>query len=190
MEAIWAVYAGLFFAPFVQEDAAVFGAAGASAMGLASPVGAYLAALAGLTASDVWKYWAGRYASTHAWAKRLIAKPGVCAARDRVLGNLAKTMFAARFIPGTRVPLYLAAGAFGAPFWPFLAYIVLSGALYIGAAFALVKGLGALVGREAAMWLPAAAIGAALIYVAARWLMRRERRSGNKAPEPDVPSQA
>lgn len=176
MEAIWAVYAGLFFAPFVQEDAAVIGAAGASAMGLATPAGAYLVALAGLTVSDLWKYWAGRYAATHGWAQRLIAKPGVCAAKERVLRHLAKTMFAARFIPGTRIPLYLAAGAFGAPFWPFLAYIVLSAALYVGLVFALVKGLGALVGREAALWIPAVALVAGLTYLGVRFFVRRSQR--------------
>lgn len=184
VEHTWAVLAGVFIAPFVQEDAAVFGAAGLAAMGVAPTAVIFGVALAGLTASDVWKYWAGRLAGKHAWARKIAEKPAALAAKERIVKHLAASMFVARFVPGTRVPLYVAAGVFRAPFLLFFIYVAASGALYLALAFALVRALGEIAGEEAAGRLPFVVVGLALLYIGflafRRW--RAKRRAGAEAP--------
>lgn len=179
------VLAPLLLAPFVQEDAAVFAAAGAAAamMPGAHPALIFAAALLGLVASDTWKYWAGRWARSNARLRAWADKPLVNAARDKVLGRLGATLFAVRFIPGTRVSAYVAAGFFGAPFTPFFAYVVSSAALYIGLAFALAHALGQAAGERFAHYLPAILITAVLAFFLLRWLStqltRRAAASGS-----------
>lgn len=149
----WIFYVGIFFAPFVQEDAAVIGAATASTTGMGSTPLLFATALAGLVASDVWKYWAGRAAHYYPRARRFAEKPGVQAARDRVVNSLMTSLFIVRFVPGTRVPFYLACGLFKAPFLPFTLGVLASGALYLGAAFALLHLLGAVAGASARLYV-------------------------------------
>ncbi|MBI1252029.1 MAG: hypothetical protein GC189_11205 [Alphaproteobacteria bacterium] len=176
-----ALYASLFLAPFIQEDAAVFGgAAAASASGMigADPASLFVTVVAGLIASDVWKYWAGRWAQTHGKVRAWAEKPGVVAAKEKVLTRLGATLFAARFIPGTRIAAYLAAGLFGAPFLPFLGYLVASAILYVGLAFGLVAVVGAAAGEQAVHALAIAVGAAALLFVGfALWRRRRVKLS-------------
>jgi membrane protein DedA with SNARE-associated domain len=141
------LYLVLFLAPFLQEDAAVIGAAAASAAGEGRPIAIFLAVLLGLTVSDVWKYWVGRASHRWAWAKRAAATARVANVADQVSRRLGAALTIARFIPGTRIPLYIACGYFRLSFARFAALIVVSGALYIGVAFAAAYGLGALLGN-------------------------------------------
>ena len=64
----------------------------------------------------------------------------------------------ARFIPGTRIPLYIAAGFFQASFLKFSIFIFVSALIYIGIAFALFNALGEVAGEEAKKYLPIVAI--------------------------------
>lgn len=182
MEAIWLLYGGLLLAPFVQEDAAVVAAATLSGMSGANPAVAYCAVLLGLTLSDVWKYWAGRLARTNAWAKKLADKPGVAAARDSVINRLGITLLTARFVPGTRIPLYLASGFFNAPFLKFFAYMFCSAVLYVSLVFALFRFLGAVAGEQIKAYLPL--IGVALILGLVITVLVRRLRNKGKATAP------
>lgn len=182
MEAIWLLYGGLVLAPFVQEDAAVVAAATLSGMSGAKPVLSYCAVLLGLTLSDVWKYWAGRLARTNAWAKKLADKPGVAAARDGVINRLGITLLTARFVPGTRIPLYLASGFFNAPFIKFFAYMFSSAVLYVSLVFGLFHVLGEVAGEQAKNYLPL--IGIALIVgLVVTVVVRRVRKAKSPSLE-------
>ena len=64
----------------------------------------------------------------------------------------------ARFIPGTRIPLYIAAGFFQASFLKFTAFIFLSALIYIAIAFGLFHILGEVAGQEAKKYLPIVAV--------------------------------
>jgi membrane protein DedA with SNARE-associated domain len=162
----WIFYVGIFLAPFVQEDAAVIGAATASTTGMGSTPLLFATALAGLVASDTWKYWAGRAALYYPRARRFAEKPGVQAARDRVVNSLLTSLFVVRFVPGTRVPFYLACGLFKAPFIPFALGVMASGALYLGAAFALLHLLGTVAGTSARLYVGVGVVALiALIFV-------------------------
>lgn len=171
----WSVYACFLIAPFVQEDAAVIGAAATSSAGMSEPALLFASVLLGLTLSDLWKYWAGRLALSHGWARRFADKPGVRAARDGVVNRLGASLMAVRFIPGTRIPFYVASGFFKAPFGKFAAFIALSGAAYAGAAFVLFHALGAVAGEAARGWLPALAIGLIVAVLAGQWAVKRWR---------------
>lgn len=144
--------------PFVQEDAAVLGAAAASVSGIGSPVFMFIAITLGLTLSDVWKYWLGRAAISQDWAKKHAQSPKILKAKDNIVHNLGKSIMMVRFIPGARIPLYIAAGFFQASFLKFSIFIFASAVIYIGVAFAIFNVLGEVAGEEAKKYLPIVAI--------------------------------
>ncbi len=172
---ILGVYFLLLIAPFMQEDAAVVGAASLSLGGLGgNSVALFVAVGLGLTVSVLWKYWLGRAARTRKWAQRFAAKPAVEKAQALVTDRLGVSMIVARFVPGTRIPLYVAAGFFKAPWWAYAGWGAVSVALYIGAIFALFHVVGAVAGEAASIWLPAVAIFTLLGYVAIQKLRARK----------------
>ncbi len=177
-----AIYAGLFFLPFLQEDAAVIAAATASITD-AGPVAVLFAViLAGLVASDVWKYWIGHFARRNAWAHRFAEKPGVSVAGDLVRTELAKTLYMARFVPGTRIPTYVACGFFKAPYAKFVSIVVLTAFTYVAIMFALFHMVGAVAGEQAKYWLPAIAATVIGGYLLSRWIKHRNNRLGPLTP--------
>lgn len=184
--ALWVVYIGALFGPFVQEDAAIFGATTASMSMQVNEAGVLAAALVGLILSDAWKYWAGRFAERSRTASKWVANPRVQAARERVLNRLGVALLAARFIPGTRVPLYIACGVFKVPFGRFLFYITLSGALYIGSVYALFHSLDMMTGERVRALAPFIALALVALLLAIGWL--NSRRNTSIVPA-DVPAQ-
>ena len=163
----WLVYLCALIGPFIQEDAAVLGAASASVSGVGKPLGMFIAITIGLTVSDLWKYWLGRAAISQPWAKKHAEGPRILKAKDSIVHNLGKSIMIARFVPGTRIPLYIAAGFFQASFLKFSAFIFLSALIYISIAFGLFHLLGEVAGEETKKYLPIAAIlgfGGLLIF--------------------------
>ena len=154
----WFPYLCALIGPFIQEDAAVLGAASASVSGIGTPMGMFIAITIGLTVSDLWKYWLGRAAISQSWAKKHAQSPRILKAKDSIVHNLGKSIMVARFIPGTRIPLYIAAGFFQASFVKFTAFIFLSALIYIAIAFGLFHFLGEVAGEEAKKYLPIAAV--------------------------------
>lgn len=154
----WFPYLCALIGPFIQEDAAVLGAASASVSGIGTPMGMFIAITIGLTVSDLWKYWLGRAAISQSWAKKHAESPRILKAKDSIVHNLGKSIMVARFIPGTRIPLYIAAGFFQASFLKFTAFIFLSALIYIAIAFGLFHILGEVAGEEAKKYLPIVAV--------------------------------
>ena len=112
----WFPYLCALIDPFIQEDAAVLGAASASVSGIGTPMGMFIAITKGLTVSDLWGYWLGRAAISQPWAKKHAESSRILKAKDSIVHNLGKSIMVARFIPGTRIPLYIAAGVSQASF--------------------------------------------------------------------------
>ena len=178
----WVLYLTIFALPFLQEDAAVIGAATASLAG-AGPTELIVAAImAGLVASDAWKYWLGRFARRHAWAHRFAEKPGVSVAGDLIHKEFLQTMLMARFVPGTRVPTYVAAGFFKADYLRYVLTLVFTASLYVGIMFGLFHGLGAVAGEQAKVWLPAIAVMLLAAYVIFRWFNHVAKQEGPLTP--------
>ncbi len=171
---ILGVYFLLAIAPFMQEDAAVVAAASLSLGGLGNSLVLFVAVGLGLTVSVLWKYWLGRAARSRKWAQRFAAKPSVEKAQALVANRLGVSTIAARFVPGTRIPFYVAAGFFKAPWWSFAGWGAVSVVLYTGVMFALFHAVGAVAGEAAVIWLPAVAIFTLLGYVAIQKLRARK----------------
>jgi membrane protein DedA with SNARE-associated domain len=178
----FALYLAIFLLPFVQEDAAVIGAATASIMGLAPTSLLVAAILSGLIASDAWKYWIGRLARRYKWAHRFAEKPGVSVAGDLVRKEFVQTMLTARFVPGTRIPTYVACGFFKANYAKYLIVLMMTAAMYVGIMFTLFHVGGKVAGEQAKIWLPVTAVTLLAIYVAVRWITHRRGQHGPMTP--------
>lgn len=177
----WVLYLTIFALPFIQEDAAVIGAATASLAG-APFVFVVPAIMLGLVCSDAWKYWLGRFARRHEWAHKFAEKPGVSVAGDLIRKEFLQTMMTARFVPGTRIPTYVAAGFFKANYPRYVVVLILTAALYVAIMFGLFHGLGAVAGEKAKIWLPLIAIGLLVLYVCYRWLNHVSKHEGPMTP--------
>jgi membrane protein DedA with SNARE-associated domain len=178
----WTLYLSIFLLPFIQEDAAVIGAATASIMGLAPTSFLVAAILSGLVASDAWKYWIGRLARRYSWAHRFAEKPGVSVAGDLVRKEFVQTMLTARFVPGTRIPTYVACGFFKANYGKYLVVLVGTAAMYVGIMFTLFHVGGEVAGERAKIWLPVTAVAFLVAYVAFRWYTHRQGQHGPMTP--------
>ncbi|MEO0878351.1 MAG: VTT domain-containing protein [Pseudomonadota bacterium] len=167
------VYLCLFIAPFVQEDAAVIGAASLSLNGMGEHALIFAAIAAGLCASDLWKYAIGRAARSRDWARRFAARPRVQRAEKVVSQRLGAAIATARFLPGARIALYIAAGYFAAPFARFAFWIVVTALGYIGAIFALFHLIGMAAGEAAKVWAPVGALGLVGLVLALQFARNR-----------------
>lgn len=181
----WALYASIFLLPFVQEDVAVIAAATASLAGMEPTFFIFVTILAGLTASDIWKYWLGFAARRHQWAHKFAAKKGVSVAGDLVRDELGKTLYVARFVPGTRIPTYIACGFFTVPYLKFVGLVVLTALSYVAISFALFHTVGVVAGEQAKYWLPVIAVISIASYLLFRWYRHKKNSVAPLAPISD-----
>jgi membrane protein DedA with SNARE-associated domain len=156
---MWLLYLGLFLAPFVQEDSAVIGAASLSLSESNHWITIFGTILAGLIASDSWKYWLGWAAKHHKWAKKYAQKDRVIKMKKSVLENSFKTLVVVRFLPMARIPTYLATGFFGVKYYKYWCSIAFSALLYVSAFFLTFHLLGEIVGKNLKTYLPLVALG-------------------------------
>ncbi len=182
----WSLYVVIFLLPFIQEDAAVIGAATASLTGAGPTWMIFLVILAGLSVSDIWKYWLGWAGRRYEWAHKFAEKPGVSVAGDLVREELIKTLFAARFVPGTRIPTYLACGFFKTPYLRFVLWVVATATLYVTIMFSLFHVVGEVAGDHAKFWLPAIALTLILGYILVRYSRHRNSKLGPMTPLSDA----
>lgn len=178
----WVLYASIFVLPFIQEDAAVIGAATASITGAGETAIIVPIILLGLLGSDAWKYWMGRLARRYDWAHKFAEKPGVSIAGDLIRKEFVQTMMTARFVPGTRIPTYIACGFFKAHYGKYLLVLGLTATLYVALMFGLFHGLGAVAGEKAKIWLPITAVVCLAVYVLVRWLNHVNKHEGPMTP--------
>lgn len=178
----WVLYFAIFFTPFIQEDVAVIGAATASLAGAAPTPFLVAAILSGLVCSDAWKYWMGRLARRYDWAHKFAEKPGVSIAGDLIRKEFVQTMLTARFVPGTRIPAYIAAGFFKVDYVRYVLTLVLTASMYVGLMFVLFHSVGAVAGEKATFWLPIAAVVSLVSYIAFRWFTHQHNKAGPMTP--------
>jgi membrane protein DedA with SNARE-associated domain len=178
----WLLYLTAFISPFVQEDAAIIGAATAflqpETQKMASGPLVLVAMFVGLVISDLWKYWIGFAGRSQAWAQKTAKKKGVAAIGGKIVDHPGKTLLFARFVPGTRIPAYIASGFFGVPFGIFALWIVVSGLAYVAVAVAVLSSVGAVAGKTGqlivAIALMVGLIGYALVaYLKSRATTRK-----------------
>lgn len=170
------VYITAFLTPFWQEDVAVFGAATAAATRLGNPVILFFTVWAGLFCSDVWKYWVGWGALKVPKFAAYAEKKHVSNLREKVLSYPLIALLIARFIPGTRIPTYVAFGYFKIGYLKFCVFVAMTALLYISIVFGIAFALGELFEGELAWWIMPL-IGIVYISVLIIWTVLRNRRA-------------
>ena len=176
----WGIYALVAVSPFIQEDAAIISAAAASASGTGSTQLLFVTLLIFLSISDLWKYWLGRLAHTHKFGRKFAEKPGVQSAQQQVIERLGVSLITARFVPGTRVPLYIACGFFKAPFLKVSFFVITSAFVYCAIAFTLFHQLGDMAGDQIHKYAPVVAISIVFCVISYLLIRARMRRSSER----------
>jgi membrane protein DedA with SNARE-associated domain len=177
----FAVLAGLALATLVSEDATAIGAGLAVGEGRLPLVPAMLACGAGIYVGDLVLWAAGRVAGRRALRWRPVAscREPVDRAAAWLDRRPALAILGSRFLPGTRLPLYVAAGAAGRrpgafAFWSLVA-VSLWTPLLVGGVALLGAGLAAPLDRWLGGGWAARALLVAGVFVALRALAVQTR---------------
>src|SRR5689334_22563972 len=144
--AILAVSLGIVLLSLISEDAAAVSSALLVLGGpVAWPVG-FVSCFLGIWVGDLAIYSAARWGGRPVLSSRWLARRIDSGAIDRLAGKFSRrvtaTLFVSRFLPGTRVLTYLAAGLFSTPL-PLFALVTASAVLlWVSTIFGLTKLLG------------------------------------------------
>ena len=170
------VYLGVLLGPFIQEDAAVVAAASLSVTNAADTTLLFIIITIGLFLSDIWKYWIGWAAMKNKGGQAFAQKKQVANLKDKVIQYPLVTLITGRFVPFTRIPIYVACGFFGVSYLKFCFYIAFTAVLYVAVIFALFHALGTLVGERIIWVLPAIVICVFLGFLGWHFLKRRKNQ--------------
>src|SRR5438067_3423353 len=131
---------------FISEDAATISSALSIFGGpLSWPLG-FASCFAGIRLGDLGLYSLARCAGKNVlrsrWLARLADPATITRCEKTFAQNSTFTLIASRFIPGTRLPTYLAAGLFAMPACRFALITAIGALLWISVFFALTKPFG------------------------------------------------
>ena len=145
----------LFFGTFLTEDLSCVAAGIFTADGHIDYVTATVACTLGIWLGDIGLYLIGwlttRGLLRWGWARRRMQGMSQSSWRRAFEQHGAKILFTSRFLPGTRVPSYLAAGAIAWPLWRFAAVLGLAVVIWTP----LLVGAAAISGKVVLDWLAA-----------------------------------
>jgi membrane protein DedA with SNARE-associated domain len=168
---------------FVQEDVPTVSAAVLSAAG-GMPLGAaFLGCFLGIWTGDALLYGAARLAGPrlrkHSWSRRWMDPKAIQRAETWFAAKGVWVLLASRFLPGTRLPTYLAAGLLRSPFGRFVWITGLAAAVWTAGIFGAAHYYGPELTRHAREtgWLtPAAVVLAALglLHISGKVLARAD----------------
>src|SRR6266446_10517232 len=138
---------------FVSEDAATISSALSIFGGpIAWPLG-FLSCFFGIWLGDLGLYsfarYAGKSALNNAWVTRFVDPASIMRCQRTFTRNSSLALLASRFVPGTRLPTYLAAGLFSMPIDRFAFITGIAALIWISGIFALTK----LFGSHALIWI-------------------------------------
>src|SRR5881227_335085 len=164
---------------FVSEDAATISSALSIFGGpLKWPLG-FASCFAGIWLGDLGLYSLARYAGKNVlrsrWLARFADQASITRCQKTFARNNSFALIASRFIPGTRLPTYLAAGLFAMPARRFALITAIGALLWISVFFALTK----LLGSRAVVWFTftqtkiAAFVFTVLLLLSATLIVRR-----------------
>jgi membrane protein DedA with SNARE-associated domain len=174
----WSIGAALAFATLVSEDAATITAGLLVSSDTLDFLPAALSAGAGIYAGDLGLFLFGRSARRWPSAARFIetrwTREEMVAIGRRFERGTAMIVVGSRLVPGSRLPLYVAAGLFTRRVWPFCLWTFVAVAGWTPVLVLASAGVGGAM-RELTQsylaWAPAFGLPAAAILIA-RWLAR------------------
>jgi membrane protein DedA with SNARE-associated domain len=151
----------LFAATFVVEDGATIAAGVMVAQTGIDPAVPLAAVVMGTAVGDIALYGLGRWGGSTAFGIKLRSRSDVVRAEQWIAGRALMMVFAARFLPGSRLPVFIASGLIAAPFVPVVAIIAVTTPFWTGGLFTMAW----LAGEAGARDLLTAAlpVGAALL---------------------------
>ena len=128
------LFLGLALATLVSEDLACITAGLLVSEGRAGFLFVTLACLVGIVAGDILLYLVGKFVGRRALRKIplkwLVSQEGVQRSSDWLNRNGLAVIFTSRFVPGTRLPTYLAAGVLNTSLLRFSFYMLLACAVW------------------------------------------------------------
>jgi membrane protein DedA with SNARE-associated domain len=131
----------IFLGTFVYEDGATLLAATLSATGRLDPVVGLVAAFVGVWVGDMGLYGLGsgfrRRTARSRWLQKYLRPESITKAERWFANQGSLALVMSRAIPGSRLPLYLAAGALRFPFRLFAKTTALCSAFWVSAIFAI-----------------------------------------------------
>ena len=178
---------------FILEDASTILVGVLAAEGQVSIALALASLYVGIALGDFGLYAIGRLAATHKWASRFAERNALAPFRDWLETRLVATVFAARFVPGLRLPTYTASGFFRMPFKRFALSVVVATVLWTTLLFGASLLFGTLTAKAFGAWRwEMALLVVAVLFLIGRMNTRRwlGRQRDRNPPPPDAPVMA
>jgi membrane protein DedA with SNARE-associated domain len=137
---------------FILEDGATVAAAMAVQDGHVATSLALLSLYLGIILGDMGLYGLGRLAAAFPWFQRLIPPARHATGREFLNRHVFKVVFAARFMPGVRLPTYTACGFLHASFTRFVLAATGATLIWTSILFALSVRVGAALMEHLGAW--------------------------------------
>lgn len=128
----------IVLATFILEDAATIAAALLAAGGYIDPTLGLSALYVGIVVGDLALYGLGRYAAGHPRAVRWVGPKRIKRGRAWLHDRLAPALIGARFLPGMRLPTYIASGFLKVSFFRFSMIAIAATAAWTGIFYLLI----------------------------------------------------
>ena len=138
----------LFAATFIAEDLATIAAGMLVTRTGADPVAALSAVILGTAVGDLALFALGRWGAQTRFGQRLCARADVRRAEHWVAGRALALIFAARFMPGFRLPVFTASGMAGTPILPVSLIVAITTPVWTGALFEVARRAGEAAGSN------------------------------------------
>lgn len=152
-KALWITSLAIGLATLVSEDLACIAAGLLTARGLIPLTAAIAACFTGIWAGDMALYALGRFGGGWVFARwpfrHLVPESSLLPAREWLRQRSGMAIFASRFMPGTRLPLYLAAGLLKLPVLPMMTWFAIAAVVWAVPVVSLVAHFG----EGASQWL-------------------------------------
>jgi membrane protein DedA with SNARE-associated domain len=181
------------FCTFILEDPTTVGSGLLVAEGKMNYYAAFLGLSLGIAAGDFGLYWLGRLAQGRVFSFIKVDQEKVISAGSWYNRNLASAIFGSRFLPGMRLPMYLAAGLLKVPPWRFLFLAVAASVLWTVVLLYLTIHIGGAVLEKANSLKWPLGLGLVLLIAGVQTALarrRRQRRQPNPAPSFGIPAQS
>ena len=171
----------IFLATFVLEDVATAGAAFLAAEGTIPSSLALTALFAGIFLGDLALFAAGRAAHAVPWIHRWVGETRLAQGQAWLGKRYTLSLVAARFVPGMRLPTFVASGFLHLPFRTFLVVTLLAAFAWTTLAFTAIYMFGVAAAATLGPWRWTAALVLIALVIAGPRLAARLLARGSRA---------